>query len=191
MIIAHLPAARWLWTARLADPVTGHVCNDAPLRAVRREGTGYACRAVHELDVAPGTLLVTTPAGMSSQGAGPWGGCHAVVRLGADGTLAPVPMEDAADALDPAGADARLHRRLAAAAGLGMEPRRVRLAAGHGLEAGTATEWAGYWAVVERVTDRQAWLRAPSLAEMRESGLPLARSDSPEAVAAADTLRGA
>ena len=74
MFISHLTADSWLWTARLADPATGHVCNDRPIRAARWEGSGLSLVGIYELDLPVGTLLVTTPAGMSSQGAGPWGG---------------------------------------------------------------------------------------------------------------------
>ncbi len=174
----------------LADPATGHVCNDRPIRAVRWEGAGLSLVGVYELDADPGTLLVTTPAGMSSQGAGPWGGIHHVVRLGADGSLAPVPMDVAADELDPAGAEARLHRRLAHAAGLSLDVTRLRMPEGHGLEAGTVREWGGYWAIIEKATARQAWVRAPSYEDMTEAGLPVARSDTPEAQAAAARFWG-
>lgn len=191
MIISHLIADSWLWTARLADRATGHVCNDKPLRAVRGEEAGLHLVGVYELDLPVGTLLVLTPAGMSSQGAGPWGGIHHVVRLAADGSLAHVPTHDAADELNPAGAEARLHWRLASAAGLGATPRRVRLGPGHGYEADTGTEWRGYWAIVERITAAQVWVRAPTLAEMLDAGLPAARSDTPEAQAAAARIRSA
>lgn len=147
--------------------------------------------AVHEVDAAPGTLLVTTPAGTSSRGAGPWGGSHQVHRLGADGSLAHVLMEDAADELDPAGAEARLHRRHALAAGLSLETVRMRMRDGHGYEGGTCVEWGGYWAVVERASRLQVWARAPSYEEMIEAGLPIARSDTPEARAAAARIWGA
>lgn len=132
MITAYLSASRWLWTAELADRATGHVCNGAPLRAVRYEGQGLGLISVHEVDLPPGTLLVSTPAGMSSRGSGPWGGSHAVHRLGADGSLARVRVEEAADELDPDGAEARLHRRLAIAAGLSLETVRLRMREGHG-----------------------------------------------------------
>lgn len=191
MIIARLPSARWLWTAKLADAATGHVANDLPLRAARYEGTGLDMIAVHEVDAPPGTLLVTTPAGTSSRGAGPWGGSHRVVRLGADGSLTHVDMDAAADELDPAGAEARLHRRLALAAGLSLDTVRLRMREGHGYEGGTAVEWSGYWAIIERATARQVWARAPSHAEMLDAGLPIARSDTPEAQAAAARIWGA
>jgi hypothetical protein len=191
MIISRLTADSWLWTAMLADPATGHVCNDRPIRAARWEGAGLNLVGVYELDAEPGTLVVTTRAGMSSQGTGPWGGGHVVHRLGAHGSLAHVPMADAADELDPAGTEARLNRRLALAAGLGAEPRRVRLWEDHGLVDDTMAAWGSYWAVVVRTTARQAWLRAPTLAEMRQMGLPLTRNDTPEARAAAARIRSA
>ena len=191
MIIAHLPAARWLWHAALADAATGHVANGAPIKAARYEGTGLDMLAVHEVDAAPGTLLVSTPAGSSSRGAGYWGGSHRVHRLSRDGTLSDVDMDAAADELDPVGAEARLHRRLALAAGLTLETVRMRMRDGHGYEAGTCTEWGGYWAIVERATARQVWARAPSLEEMTAAGLPIARSDTPEAKAAAARIWGA
>ncbi|SEP05033.1 hypothetical protein SAMN02799625_04547 [Methylobacterium sp. UNC300MFChir4.1] len=147
--------------------------------------------AVHEVDAPAGTLLVSTPAGTSSRGAGYWGGSHAVHRLGADGSLTDVPMDAAADELDPTGAEARLHRRLALAAGLSLETTRLRMREGHGYEGGTCTEWAGYWAIIERATRLQVWARAPSYAEMTEAGLPIARSDTPEARAAAARIWGA
>lgn len=190
MITARLPGARWLWTAELGDPATGHVCNGRPLRAARYEGAGLHLVAVHELDIEAGTLLVTTPAGMSSRGSGPWGGSHSVHRLGADGSLAHVREEEAADELDPPGAEARLHRRLALAAGLSLETVRLRMREDHGYEAGTCTEWAGYWAIIEKATPRQVWARAPSHAEMTDAGLPIARSDTPEARAAAARIWG-
>lgn len=190
MIIARLPADRWLWTSELGDRATGHVCNGRPLRADRYEGQGLGLIAVHEIDLPAGTLLVSTPAGMSSRGAGPWGGSHVVHRLGADGSLAHVPMDAAADELDPAGAVARLHRRLALAAGLSLETVRMRMREGHGYEGGTCTEWGGYWAVVEKVTARQVWARAPSHEEMTAAGLPIVRSDTPEARAAAARIWG-
>lgn len=191
MITARLTADAWLWTAALASRETGHVANDKPIRPTRREGTGLACMCVYEVDVPAGTLLVATPAGTSSRGDGPWGGRHAVLRLGADGSLVHVPMELAADELDPEGALARRHRRFILAAGLDFGTTRIRMPEGHGYEAGTGTEWRGYWAVVERVTARQIFLRGPSLAEMQEAGLPVAPSDSPEAVAAAEAIRSA
>ncbi|MFF8801253.1 MULTISPECIES: hypothetical protein [unclassified Methylobacterium] len=166
------------------------MCNDRPLRAARWEGAGLFLVGVYELDLPVGTLLVTTPAGMSSQGAGPWGGIHHIVRLGADGSLAHVPMADAADELDPAGAEARLHRRLAHAAGLSLDVTRLRMPEGHGLEADTVREWGGYWAIIERATARQVWARAPAYDEMTEAGLPVARSDTPEAQAAAARIWG-
>lgn len=185
MIVARLSADSWLWTARLADPATGHVCNDRPVKAVRWEGAGLHLVGVFELDLPAGVLLVSTRAGSSSQGAGLWGGGHVVHRLGADGSLAPVRKEEAADELDPAGAEARLCYRLALAAGLGAELRRVRLWEDHGLVEDSMAAWDSYWCVVVRTTARQAWLRAPTLAEMREMGLPLTRNDTPEAQAAA------
>ena len=191
MITAHLSAGRWLWTAELADRATGHVCNGRPLRAVRYEGQGLGLIAVHEIDLPAGTLLVTTPAGTSSRGAGYWCGSHAVHRLEADGSLARVRVEEAADELDPAGAEVRLHRRLALAAGLSLETVRMRVREGHGYEAGTAVEGSGYWAIIERATARQVWARAPSYAEMTEAGLPIMRSDTPEAQAAAARIWGA
>ncbi|CAA2155886.1 hypothetical protein MBRA_01507 [Methylobacterium brachiatum] len=190
MITAQLSAARWLWTAELGDRATGHVCNAFPLRPARYEGQGLGLIAVHEIDLPPGTLLVSTPAGTSSRGSGPWGGSHAVHRLGADGALVPVDMNDAADELDPAGSEARLHRRLALAAGLSLETVRMRMREGHGYEAGTAVEWSGYWAIIERATRLQVWARAPSYAEMTEAGLPITRSDTPEAQAAAARIWG-
>jgi hypothetical protein len=143
MITARISADRWLWTAEMGDPATGHVCNGRPLRAARYEGAGLHLIAVHEINLPAGTLLITTPAGMSSRGAGPWGGSHAVHRLGADGSLARVLVEEAADQLDPAGSEARLHRRLALAAGLSLETVRLRMRDGHGYEGGTVVEWAG------------------------------------------------
>lgn len=190
MITAHLSAARWLWTSELADRATGHVCNAFPLRAARYEGSGLNLVAVHELDIEAGTLLVSTPAGMSSRGCGPWGGSHAVHRLGADGSLANVLMDAAADELDPAGAEARLHRRLALAAGLSLETVRFRMREGHGYETGTAVQWSTYWAIIERATARQVWARAPSHEEMTAAGLPIVRSDTPEAQAAAARIWG-
>ena len=71
MITVCLSADRWLWTAEVGDRATGHVCNDRPLRAARYEGSGLNMIAVHEVDLPAGTLLVSTPAGMSSRGAGP------------------------------------------------------------------------------------------------------------------------
>ncbi|WP_148291090.1 hypothetical protein [Methylobacterium sp. B1] len=190
MITARLPASRWLWTAELADRATGHVCNNFPLRPARYEGRGLNLVAVHELQEAPGALLVSTPAGTSSRGAGYWGGSHVVHRLGADGSLARVRVEEAADALDPAGATARLHRRLALAAGLSLETTRLRMREGHGYEGGTCTEWSGYWAVIEKATRLQVWARAPSYEEMTAAGLPIVRSDTPEARAAAARIWG-
>lgn len=190
MIIARIAAARWLWTSELADAATGHVANDFPIRPACYEGSGLNMIAVHEVDLPAGTLLVSTPAGTSSRGAGYWGGLHAVHRLGADGSLARVRVEEAADELDPAGAEARLHRRLALAAGLSLETTRMRMRDGHGYEAGTCTEWGGYWAVIEKATPKQVWARAPSYAEMTESGLPITRSDTPEARAAAARIWG-
>ncbi len=190
IIISRLSADSWLWSARLADPATGHVCNDRPLKAVRWEGSGLHLVRVYELDMPAGTLLVLTPAGMSSQGAGPWGGIHHVVRLGADGSLTRVLKEEAADELDPAGAEARLHRRLAHAAGLSLDVVRMRIREGHGYEAGTVIEWGGYWAIIERATARQVWARAPAYDEMTEAGLPVVRSDTPEAQAAAARIWG-
>ncbi|SDM90413.1 hypothetical protein SAMN05216360_104205 [Methylobacterium phyllostachyos] len=183
-------AARWLWGAELADRSTGHVANSYPQRPVRYEASGLDMIAVHEVDAAPGTLLVSTPAGTSSRGAGYWGASHVVHRLGADGSLAHVPMDAAADELDPAGAEARLHRRLALAAGLSLETTRLRMREGHGYESETVVEWSGYWAVVERATAKQVWARAPSYAEMTGAGLPIARSDTPEAQAAAARIWG-
>lgn len=191
MITVRIPAAHWLWTAELADRATGHVCNAFPLRPARYEGQGLGLIAVHEVDAAPGTLLVSTPAGTSSRGAGPWGGSHRVHRLGADGYLAHVPTEVAADELDPNGAEARLHRCLALAAGLSLETVRMRMREGHGYEAGTCVEWGGYWAIIERATARQVWARAPSHAEMTDAGLPIAPSNTPEAQAAAARIWGA
>ncbi len=190
MITARLTASRWLWTAELADRATGHVCNAAPLRAARYEGAGLNLVAVHEIDLPAGTLLVSTPAGLSSRGSGPWGGSHRVHRPGADGTLADVAMDCAADELDPAGSEARLHRRLALAAGLSLETTRLRMREGHGYETGTAVQWGTYWAIIERATARQVWARAPSHAEMTDAGLPIARSDTPEARAAAARIWG-
>ncbi|MGE8129110.1 hypothetical protein ACQKQD_19245 [Methylobacterium sp. NPDC080182] len=190
MITVRTPASRWLWTAEVGDRATGHVCNGAPLRAARYEGQGLGLIAVHELDIEAGTLLVTTPVGMSSRGSGPWGGSHAVHRVGADGSLARVREKEAADEMDPAGAEARLHRRLALAAGLSLETTRMRMREGHGYEAGTCVEWAGFWAIIERATARQVWARAPSHAEMTDAGLPIARSDTPEARAAAARIWG-
>lgn len=191
MITARLPISAWLWTAILASRERGHVCNGRPIRAVRREGSGPSLVCVYEVDLPAGTLLVSTPAGMSAPGDGPWGGRHAVLRLGADGSLTGVAMHDAADELDPEGAPARRHRRLVLAAGLDFGTTRIRMPEGHGYEAGTGTEWRGYWAIVERVTARQIWLRGPSLAEMQGAGLPIARSDTPEAIAAAEAIRAA
>ena len=190
MITTRLPADRWLWHVELGDRATGHVCNGVPLRAARYEGAGLNLVAVHELDIEAGTLLVTTPAGMSSRGSGPWGGSHAVHRVGADGSLAHVPMDCAADELDPPGVGARLHRRLALAAGLSLETVRMRMREGHGFEAGTVVEWGGYWAIIEKATTRQVWARAPSHAEMTEAGLPITRSDTQEARAAAARIWG-
>ncbi|MDQ0522434.1 hypothetical protein [Methylobacterium gregans] len=190
MLISRLSADSWLWTARLADPATGHVANDRPIRAARWEGAGLALVGVYELDAEPGTLLVTTRAGMSSQGAGLWGGGHVVHRLGADGSLPAIPTHVAADELDPAGAEARLHRRLAHAAGLSLDVVRMRMREGHGYEAGTVVEWGGYWAIIERATARQVWARAPAYDEMTEAGLPVVRSDTPEAQAAAARIWG-
>ncbi|WP_124262932.1 hypothetical protein [Methylobacterium sp. XJLW] len=183
-------ASRWLWGAELADRATGHVANSFPQRPVRYEGSGLAMVAVHEVDAEPGTLLVSTPAGTSSRGAGPWGGSHQVHRLGADGSLTHVEKDVAADELDPAGAEARRHRRLALAAGLSLETTRIRMREGHGYEAGTCTEWGGYWAVIEKATRLQVWARAPSHAEMTDAGLPITRSDTPEARAAAARIWG-
>ncbi|KQQ32063.1 hypothetical protein ASF58_11020 [Methylobacterium sp. Leaf125] len=191
MITARLPHDTWLWTAVLASRERGHVCNGRPIRAVRHEGTGLARVGVYDVDMPAGTLLVATPAGMSAQGDGPWGGRHAAYRLEADGSLTPVAKDDAADELDPEGALARLHRRLVLAAGLDFGPTRIRMPEGHGYEAGTGTEWRGYWAIVEKTTPKQIWLRGPSLAEMQEAGLPISPSDSPEAIAAADAIRSA
>jgi len=191
MITARLTADAWLWTAHLASRERGHVCNGRPIRAVRREGSGLARACVYEVDLPPGALLVATPAGMSAPGDGPWGGRHAVLRLGADGSLTHVPMDAAADELDPAGALARRHRRLVLASGLNFWAKRIRMPDGHDYEAGTGTEWRGYWAIVEKTTPKQIWLRGPSLAEMQEAGLPVAPSDSPEAVAAAEAIRSA
>lgn len=191
MITVRAPASRWLWTAELGDRATGHVCNAAPLRAARYEGQGLGLIAVHEVDLPAGTLLVSTPAGTSSRSAGYWGGSHAVHRLGADGSLARVREEEAADEMDPAGAEARLHRRLALAAGLSLETVRLRMREGHGYEAGTVVEWGGYWAIIERATARQVWARAPSHAEMTDAGLPIMRSDTAEARAAATRIWGA
>lgn len=190
MITVCLSADRWLWIAEVGDRATGHVCNDRPLRAARYEGSGLNMIAVHEVDLPAGTLLVSTPAGMSSRGAGTWGGSHAVHRLGADGSLARVRVEEAADELDPAGAEARCHRRLAQAAGLGLETVRMRMIEGHGYEAGTCVEWGGYWAIIERATRLQVWARAPSYEEMTAAGLPIVRSDTPEAQAAAARIWG-
>ncbi|KNY20347.1 hypothetical protein [Methylobacterium sp. ARG-1] len=191
MITVRIAAARWLWTAEVGDRATGHVCNGAPIRAARYEGRGLDLVAVHELDIEAGTLLVTTPAGTSSRGTGPWGGSHQVHRLAADGSLAHVPMDAAADELDPAGSEARLHRRLALAVGLPLETVRMRMREGHGYEAGTCTGWGGYWAVIEKATRVQVWARAPSYLEMVEVSLPIARSDTPEAKAAAARIWGA
>ena len=190
MITARIPASRWLWNAELADRATGHVCNAFPLRPARYEGSGLNLVAVHELHEAPGTLLVSTPAVMSSRGCGPWGGSHAVLRLGADGSLARVRVEEAADELDPAGAEARLHRRLALAAGLSLETTRLRMREGHGYETGTAVQWSSYWAIIERATRVQVWARAPSYEEMTDAGLPIAPSHTPEAQAAAARIWG-
>ncbi|SFV12819.1 MULTISPECIES: hypothetical protein [unclassified Methylobacterium] len=191
MITARLPHDTWLWTAHLASRERGHVCNGRPIRAVRYEGTGLARAGVYEVDAEPGTLLVATPAGMSAPGDGPWGGRHAVYRLEADGALTGVTMADAADELDPEGALARRHHRLVLGSGLDFSTTRIRMPEGHGYEAGTGSEWRGYWAIVEKVTARQIWVRGPSLAEMQDAGLPVAPSDSPEAVAAAEAIRSA
>lgn len=189
MIAARLTADAWLWTAELASRKSGHVANDKPLRPTRREGAGLNCMCVYEVDEAPGTLLVATPAGTSSRGDGPWGGRHAVLRLMPDGSLAPVPMELAADELDPAGALARRHRRLVLVAGLTFGPTRFRVPEDHGYVVGEGTEWGGYWGVVERVTARQVWVRGPTLHEMQDIGLPITRSDDPGAVFAAACIR--
>ena len=190
MITAHLSADRWLWTAEVGDRAAGHVCNGRPLRAARYEGRGLGLIAVHEIDLPAGTLLVSTPAGTSSRGAGYWGGSHRVHRLCPDGTLADVAMDDAADELDPGSAEARLHRRLALAAGLSLETTRLRMREGHGYETGTAVQWSTYWAIIERATARQVWARAPSHAEMSDAGLPIAPSNTPEAQAAAARIWG-
>lgn len=189
MIAAIIPAKNWLWTTKLT-PMAEGVVVDRPLYPTSYERQDGQHMAVIEADVAEGAVLVTTQAGMPER----FGTYYVVL----DGLLQHVWEHEAADLLDPAGANRRLHARLRHQAGLDDVSRRIRVRPDHGLVPGAFRRWGSWWGVVGRVTAQQASVRAASYAEILAAGetLPVAPTGTAlisaiQAEAAADTAEAA
>lgn len=104
-----IPAKLWLWTTYLT-PMSRDVVVDQPIQPVRHERIDGVYMGIYALDLAEGTVLATTHAGVPERF-----GTHYVV-LG--DMLQHVHPHEARELIEPVGATERMHDRLRAGAGL-------------------------------------------------------------------------
>lgn len=156
-----IPAKNWLWTSMLT-PGTRSVVVDQLIRPVRYEHVDGVHCGIYEADLAEGTVVLTTQAGVPER----FGTAYVVIG----DVLQHVWEHEAQDLLDPAEATLRLHERLRSQARLDLVSRRVRFPNGHSMKRGEFRVWGGWYAVVTDVTAKQAWVRAATDEEIIANG---------------------